>query len=142
MGLDMYAFRGDLNTHMLEEIAYWRKHNALHNWMEQVWQEMSYEEFMEGYPVPDSEEQVITREMFEEMKQESFNCIKVPLNRKRIEQLEEAINNNDLVPTGGFFFGSTEYDPNKVYGDTDRAFIKAAKQALDEGDVVIYDSWW
>ena len=35
MGLDMYAYEvsGDTKT----EIMYWRKHNALHGWMESLW---------------------------------------------------------------------------------------------------------
>lgn len=142
MGLDMFAFRGNLQTAELEEIMYWRKHNALHGWMNKVWNEMEYEEFMAGYPIPEEGQPTITRELFAEMKAGDFNCVKLPLNKERIDQLEAALENGELFPESGFFFGPTEYDPEEVYGKEDREFVRKAREALDEGDIVIYDSWW
>ena len=141
MGLDMYAFRANRETMELEELAYWRKHNALHNFMQKIWEDMDYEEFMQGMPKLENPEDAFNQEDFNAMKEEQFNCIKVPLNSDRIDQLENAINNGELVPTSGFFFGSTDYDP-AVYRDEDLAFIRNAREVIEEGDVVLYDSWW
>ena len=37
MGLDQFAYT--TKGKEKEEIAYWRKHNALHGWMENLWEE-------------------------------------------------------------------------------------------------------
>ena len=40
MGLDMYAYsvaQGGAQDGEKIEIAYWRKHNRLHGWMEELW---------------------------------------------------------------------------------------------------------
>ena len=38
MGLDMYAYALDENGEE-ESLADWRKHNRLHGWMEELWEE-------------------------------------------------------------------------------------------------------
>ena len=43
MGLDMYASRRP-PVEKGEEIAYWRKHNRLHGWMEELWREKTGKE--------------------------------------------------------------------------------------------------
>tara|TARA_Y100001938_G_C7978190_1_gene372938 strand:+ start:419 stop:826 length:408 start_codon:yes stop_codon:yes gene_type:complete len=135
MGLDMYASRkapvilinskksnDKLNKSVentsSQEIAYWRKHNRLHGWMEQLWREKTGEEGV-------------------------FNCEELELELIDITNLEKAILNDELPQTQGFFFGEDSYeDYEKYYKEGDLEFIKKARQAIMEGDDVVYNSWW
>lgn len=130
MGLDMYAvaFKRDQvkNPEALVDpeiddeakrvdIAYWRKFNALHGWMEDLYRSR------DGADV-------------------DFNCVKVRLTAEDLDQLEDDLNQSALKPRAGFFFGSQEIYPEDVR-DT-HEFIAKAREALDRGDLVYYDSWW
>ena len=119
MGLDMYATRRV--PRISEEIHYWRKHNRLHGWMEQLWREKTGKEGV-------------------------FNSEEIVLDMEDIKCLEDDIINNNLPETEGFFFGidSYEYTMNemKEQKEDDLKFIKEAKKAIMEGDEVIYSSWW
>ena len=91
MGLDMYAYRVS-KEHVVNDfefnsdqdgandIAYWRKFNALHGWMESLYRDR-------GGP------------------KESFNCAPLRLHLEDLDQLERDIASNSLTPTTGFFFG-------------------------------------
>ena len=124
MGLDMYAFsvaKNDGNEQFAvadgnsrTEIAYWRKFNALHGWMEDLAVELGF----------DGE----------------FNCVPVQLSPALIDRLEQDLKNNQLKPRAGFFFGSQEIYPEDV--ESTVAFIKAARAEFDAGNDVYYDSWW
>jgi hypothetical protein len=133
MGLDMYAFsvsaqaagdnevdfkREDESGNTLyhtEEIFYWRKFNALHGWMEQLYR-------AKGGTA------------------ESFNCNTVRLDAKDLDRLEMDTGNNKLVPINGFFFGEQTLYPEDLESIAD--FIAKARQALAGGKAVYYDSWW
>ena len=133
MGLDMYAFtvsaadagdnvvdlkRYDENDKELfpkEEIYYWRKFNALHGWMEDLYREKGGAS-------------------------ESFNCNTVRLNEVDLRRLEQDVFSNELQPRNGFFFGSQEIYPEDIESVAD--FVAKARQALTEGKAVYYDSWW
>lgn len=134
MGLDMYAFtvsakdagdnvvdlkRYDENdvheTISSTEIYYWRKFNALHGWMENLYR------LKGGTAV-------------------SFNCNTVRLDAKDLDRLEMDTGNNKLVPVNGFFFGVTEIYPEDLESVAD--FVAKARQALADGQAVYYDSWW
>ena len=138
MGLDMYASRrakiilvnskksnDKLNLSVgrtsAQEIACWRKHNRLHGWMEDLWRTKTGEEG-------------------------EFNTEEVLLELIDITNLEKAIINDELPETGGFFFGldSYEYEEDEIkwQKEQDLKFIKEARQAIMEGDEVIYNSWW
>ena len=39
MGLDQYAYAKPQGTEEQEELAYWRKHNRLQGWMEELWED-------------------------------------------------------------------------------------------------------
>ena len=135
MGLDMYASRrakiilvnskksnDKLNLSVgntsAQEIAYWRKHNRLHGWMEELWREKTGEEG-------------------------DFNCEELQLELIDITNLEKAILKNKLPQTEGFFFGGDSYeDYEEYYMVDDLKFVKEARQAIMEGDEVIYNSWW
>jgi hypothetical protein len=134
MGLDMYAFtvaakdagdnvvdlkRYDENdVHPLfpsTELYYWRKFNALHGWMKDLYR-------LKGGT------------------SEVFNCNTVRLDAKDLDRLEMDTGNNKLVPINGFFFGVTEIYPEDI--ESVATFIAKAREALADGKAVFYDSWW
>ena len=128
MGLDMYACKvssknvGDIEVDYKfpegeekQELAYWRKFNHLHGWMEKLYRAKGGME-------------------------ESFNCTTVRLNEDNLDSLEQTLLNDELEATSGFFFGSNELDQSDV--DTTIQFIKDARQAIKDDMVVFYDSWW
>jgi hypothetical protein len=126
MGLDMYAFTvdakdaGDAVTDVAlgdnaVELFYWRKFNALHGWMEDLYR-------IKGGA------------------KESFNCTTVRLDAKDLDRLEMDTGNNKLVPINGFFFGEQTLYPEDIESVAD--FIAKARQALAEGKTCWYDSWW
>jgi hypothetical protein len=134
MGLDMYALRrakiilvnskksnDKLNLSVEntsgQEIAYWRKHNRLHGWMEQLWRQKGNEG--------------------------EFNTEELLLELIDITNLEKSILKNELPTTEGFLFGSDSYeDYEENYMVDDLKFVKEARQAIMEGDEVTYNSWW
>ena len=129
MGLDQYASKINKDGERIE-IAYWRKHNRLQGWMENLY--------------------------IQKGGTEEFNCVDVELELTDIIQLEEDINTRSLPETGGFFFGTDSYyqgldikDPNNFNGNgmyedlqNDLKFITLAKDLLNSGTKVVYSSWW
>lgn len=140
MGLDMYAFAAKTvkpnpkDEHSIvtgfeknvgeweyfdgtqpEEIHYWRKFNALHAWMENLYKSRGG-----------------TNE---------FNCVGIQLFLDDLKVLKEACDNKSLVPTEGFFFGAQDPVTDEEYDDV-RAFITKAEMYIHTGYVVYYDSWW
>ena len=132
MGLDMYAFTVsakdagdnvvDLETNYgtdneveKTELFYWRKFNALHAWMQDLYR-------AKGGTA------------------EVFNCNTVRLDAKDLDRLEMDTGNNKLVPINGFFFGEQTLYPEDIESVAD--FIAKAREALDYGNAVYYDSWW
>jgi hypothetical protein len=124
MGLDMYAFTvdakdvGDAVTDVAlgdnaVELFYWRKFNALHGWMEQLYRSKK------GLRV-------------------DFNCTTVRLTNEDLDRLEREANN--LQPVAGFFFGEQTIYPEQLESIAD--FIAKAREALAGGKAVYYDSWW
>lgn len=132
MGLDMYAFSvaaADAGDNVVDletnygtdnevektELFYWRKFNALHGWMENLYR------LKGGTAV-------------------SFNCNTVRLDAKDLDRLEMDTGNNKLVPINGFFFGEQTIYPEDL--ESIALFIAKARQALADGNAVYYDSWW
>ena len=126
MGLDMYAYTVDATTvgdatvdvtlcESAVQISYWRKFNALHGWMEDLYR-------LKGGT------------------KEDFNCTTVRLTANDLDRLEMDTGNNKLVPRNGFFFGSQEIYPEDIESVAD--FVKLSRQAIAEGKAVFYDSWW
>lgn len=126
MGLDMYAFTvpaewaGDTDTdytpdadRKTTELFYWRKFNALHGWMEDLYR---------------------TKGGIKTI----FNCTTVRLTSEDLDRLEcEA---NSLRPVAGFFFGEQVVYPEDL--ESVAQFIHNARHALADGKAVFYDSWW
>lgn len=123
MGLDQYAYTVDNNGEQ-EQLAYWRKHPNLQGWMENRWNER-------GCPGKRDEPNGLGLS--------EFNCIALELNSKDLDELEIAIKNDTLPETTGFFFGNNS---DEEYKEDDLAFIKKAREALDAGLPVFYDSSW
>lgn len=132
MGLDMYSFAvsakdagdnlvdldlryGTDNELAKTELFYWRKFNALHAWMQDLYR-------LKGGA------------------KDSFNCTTVRLDAKDLDRLEMDTGNNKLVPINGFFFGEQTLYPEDIESVAD--FIAKARKALDYGNAVYYDSWW
>jgi hypothetical protein len=97
------------------EICYWRKFNALHGWMEDLYR-------LKGGS------------------KDSFNCTTVRLTANDLDRLEMDTGNNKLIPVNGFFFGVQEIYPEDL--ESVATFVKVARQALADGKAVFYDSWW
>ena len=121
MGLDMYAYTVPKGKDPRDDevkttdLAYWRKFNALHGWMEDLYRE-------KGGTKP------------------SFNCVPVKLESEDLAELELVLENGRLKPREGFFFGAQEVWPEDVTATL--TFIKEARECLANGLDVYYDSWW
>jgi len=123
MGLDQFAYCIDNNGEK-EELAYWRKHPNLQGWMENLWES-------KGRPG-------LTEDNSGNMLGD-FNCIPVELNIDDLDDLEDAVRGSALPETAGFFFGGNS---DNEYKEEDLEFIRKAREALDSGLTVVYDSWW
>lgn len=130
MGLDMYALRVPKKYRLNQfdyqgtdkddnptavEIAYWRKHNYLHGWMQELYESKG------GNKV--------------------FNCIPLELTLADLDDLEEAIKTFSLHHTDGFFFGG-DYPPDTRDIANYLDFIETARQTINGGDCVYYFCWW
>ena len=125
MGLDMYAFavskRDAIGEFEMardcerEELHYWRKHHDLHGWMENLYRTKGGDA-------------------------ESFNCIPVELTLDDLDDLQQALLDDNLPRTQGFFFGDNPPDLETMREDL--MFIQKCRIAIKEGKVVYYDSWW
>ena len=71
-----------------ELFTYWRKHNRLHGWMEELWSPKGkpYDGKLEDNPLGD------------------FNCVELELSLEDIEDLAVDIENQSLPETAGFFW--------------------------------------
>ena len=125
MGLDQNAYKvkrkyaptTKTETVRTTEICYWRKHNALQGWMEELWCQKT------GKTAED------------------LNCADLPLTSEDLDNLEEAITKNKLPVTVGFFYGSdsSQDESRKEY---DLNFVAKAREAIDEGYEITYSCWW
>lgn len=109
--------------HITEEIAYWRKANAIHKWFVETVQDGT----------DDNRQYDVTKDQPKEL-----------LNRCKTV-LEHPDQAEQLLPTQeGFLFGSTEYDDqyfqNLDYTAT--TLDKALKEPEDRLQVYIYQSDW
>ena len=126
MGLDMYAsavpagtYTGEIITEMVDtdfkkELHYWRKHNALHGWMEKLYREKGGTD--------------------------EFNCVGLNLTYDDLDRLEKDILGVSLPKTEGFFFGNDTSGGDHV--DDDIEFVLKAKTHLAKGHLVFYSAWY
>lgn len=137
MGLDQYAYsKATEDSEEQTELAYWRKHNRLQGWMEQLWND-------KGKPNKPNEANPMG----------DFNCVPVELTLSDLEQLEAHVQDKVLPETGGFFFGDDSFGwedengkdyigTNYHYKETDLKFITEAREAISKGLKVFYNCWW
>jgi len=147
--------RKDINakkiSNIVEDVAYWRKFNALHNWF--------VEHCADG--VDDCKQMYVDRSKIEELV-DTLRKVKVSLDKsgKKVVQVETGWRNgekefgdmevyadtkvaDELFPTAsGFFFGGTEYD--KYYYDELVETLKTFEDLLSEdgnADYYYQASW-
>ena len=139
MGLDMYAYvaaRAGQQDEFYEgaeydadtgefvnpdvnkprQICYWRKHPNLHGWMAQLW---------------------LRREGNKDVN--NFNGVEFELTYDDLDDLEYAVQNDQLPGTSGFFFGN---DADDYYKPSDLKFIQEARAEMFLGLKVFYNSSW
>ena len=79
MGLDQFAYHRKVGTEgKPEEFSYWRKHNRLQGWMENLWRQKTGN--TEG----------------------EFNCQEVILSLEDLDELEKVIKDRNLLDHGAF----------------------------------------
>lgn len=136
MGLDQYAYATDSNDEQVE-IAYWRKHNRLQGWMEELWIDKGRPNFN------DADSQAMG----------DFNCVPLELTEDDLNALEADVCDKALPETGGFFFGEDSFDWTTEDGEQyqgkdyhykfdDLEFLEKARQAISQGQKVYYNSWY
>lgn len=118
MGLDMYLFKEQ------NEIGYWRKANAIHNWFVQNVQN----------GIDECQKSKVTVEQLKNF-------------LATVETAIEAYSNGDFVilesilpTTSGFFFGSTNYD--EYYLEDLKQTKEILENAIDIGGEFFYQSSW
>ena len=114
MGLDQFV--STYKEPEKEDIQYWRKHNAIHGWMQALWESRG------GAG--------------------EFNYVPVRLYEEDLDQLELDIKNGNLPETTGFFFGSPSHIQSEEEKKEDLEFVSTARKALKQGLVVEYNSSW
>jgi hypothetical protein len=125
MGLDQYAYArpiiGDDEEPVDIHIAYWRKHNRLEGWMENLYRDKN----------PGSDR--------------VFNCVDLELTAEDLDRLEQDVTSKELPRAEGFFFGNDSYGNDELQAEDmerDLQFIHDARQYLRDGYIIIYSSWW
>jgi hypothetical protein len=122
MGLDQFAYcRANKEGTWDEsrEIAYWRKHPNLQGWMEQLWAKRNPDYNPEGNNM--------------------FNGVELELSWEDLNDLEQAVINDQLPQTKGFFFGE---DSDDYYKQSVLEFVRNARAELFLGLKVFYNSSW
>ena len=122
MGLDQYAYcrakkKGSYGDS--REIAYWRKHPNLQGWMEQLWIKQNPDYNPEGNNM--------------------FNGVELELSWEDLNVLEQAVINDQLPQTKGFFFGE---DSDAYYKQSVLEFVRNARAEIFLGLKVFYNSSW
>jgi hypothetical protein len=107
---------------IIEEVAYWRKANAIHNWFVQN--------------VQDGEDNCTPHYVSGDQLKELLETVNKVLKNKDLAE--------ELLPTAeGFFFGGTEYD--RYYFDDLKSTKEILKVAIEEekigGDIYYCSSW-
>ena len=126
MGLDQYALTMrkrpetdvdfECDASELAELFYWRKHPNLHGWMRSLY-------IAKG-----------GKHLGEHEWSDDFNAVPVVLIREDLIALEEAVEENVLPFTEGFFFGISLPE----HKHQDHEFIAKARAVINDGHTVIY----
>lgn len=153
MGLDMYLYKV---KH--DEVAYWRKANAIHGWFERKLSEDGTLENCRDYYI--SKENLIElRDTCQKILDNAVITVRQVKNGEKLNKETnkwepiyeegEVVDNpelaQELLPTeGGFFFGSLEYD--KWYIEDLKSTVKQINKILETTDFekenIVYSAWW
>jgi hypothetical protein len=114
MGLDQYGYSKDSKGNEVD-LQYWRKHNALEGWMDDLYK----------YKGNSGDGNGKMMELYE----------------SDIDRLEEDVTSMQLPYTQGFFFGADSSNCETKRG-RDLVFIKKAREEFEKGNRVFYSSNW
>jgi len=124
MGLDQYAYaikrsyndETKTETTVKTEFFTWRKHNALEGYMAELYAAKTGDE-------------------------SEFNCKTLKLVESDLNELQRAVETQQLPETQGMFFGdNTQFDEEQQ--EWDLKFIEKARDYIKEGHELEYTSWW
>lgn len=96
------------------DFFYWRKFNALHGWMQDLYNQRGGEG--------------------------DFNMNPLRLYEEDLDRLLNDVKADKLTPRSGFFFGSQEIYPEDI--ESVEKFVKMAKTEIGCGRAIFYNSWW
>ena len=148
MGLDQYLYKynpnleenkasNDPEKRIHEEFHWWRKHPAIHDWMEKLW-------ISKNRPSPKWYSAGSDCNNFDD--KTDFNLIPLELTVRDLVALTKAIENDELnYSASGFFFGRSSNPSDDAFSDQKENDFDAIKKALDamaDGFIVYYNSWW
>lgn len=119
MGLDQFVYKSkaaptEVTYENCEKIYYWRKNPNLHGWLENLWRQRTQDA------------------------ESMFNNIYMELTGEDIDDLENAVCDDTLPETTGFFFGKSD----EFHKQENLEFIDIAREVLQEGLRVYYYSSW
>ena len=147
MGLDMmlYASKGGVRRGDAEEIGYWRKFNALHNYIvteigKNPNSNCEYIEMLESDIDTLLEKLNKVKEILDGAPKVNFS--KEYSTWSYDKETQDAVA-EILAPQAGFFWGDTNI--NSYYYDNILSSIKIfteAKRRAQAGQIVEYSSWW
>jgi hypothetical protein len=127
---DLSAFDLDSNrvSYITEEVAYWRKANAIHRW---------FVDTVQGGVDDCSKQSLVSKKDLEQL----LFCVKKELVIK--DNTEEGCPGDFLPTQPGFFFGSYEYD-EWFYNDLERTqvLLEQILKDWDEDADYYYQSSW
>jgi hypothetical protein len=127
-GSTVTAIKPERVSYIVEEVAYWRKANAIHDWFVKNCQD----------GVDECQESYVSREQLQELLDVVNAILAAPAGEERDRLAAET-----LPPVAGFFFGSTDIDE---YYYEDLEFTQETLTELlaepDEGERFIYQSSW
>ena len=137
-------------SYIVEEVAYWRKFNALHNWFVNNVQD-GVDECQESY-IPDEK----LKELIETLKSVKEILEKAPTKKTMIQvgwkngekemeeidtfDIDEEVLENLLPTTSGFFFGGVEYD--EYYKESVEGTLETLEKLIAEGGDFYYQASW
>lgn len=115
MGLDAWLYVS--RNGKREELQYWRKYWELQDWVEKLWLE-------KGLSFSD---------------EPNFNCVPVELTKRDLMQLKRDIKKDKVINSRLLPFSN---DKGKQLKMETLAIINVAIEEYEEGNTIIYNSWW
>lgn len=151
MGLDMYLYK-----EKSEEVAYWRKANAIHAWFERNCADGELEN-CQNYDVSKDDLIKLMKDCQTVLKSSKLVEKEVPVRqydfdkkdyveiKKTMKVLDDPSVAEELLPTqSGFFFGSTIY--SEGYVEDLEYTVKQITEILENTDFdewdIVYHAWW